>query len=246
MCDPGHIGRIAAEKLLHRLGLAGFKIVVAAHDVQADENHTLMHPHGVFHIRRMLGVNAGLAHQSQWLLPQRLPALKKHLPQLAQTLQGVMGAIVGPVAVGPLVVPRGVHQRFFKHGEMPQLGLKLFVGTRGRAGFEVAHMDGKGGSFAVDLCNQSAIWGIGHRRGAIRQITQGHKLKALRRQSLKPHECAHPKPHTQHRLEPSKAGMKRKTLAGADQTVQKTHGDVLGEIRGDQDMINCPSGLKNG
>ena len=100
--------------------------------------------------------------------------------------------------------------------------------------------------FAIDLRDQRTIWRIRHRRGAIRQITQGHKLKTLGRQSLKPHECAHPKPHTPQRLEPHKADMKSQTQAGADQTVQKTHGAVLGEIRGDQDMINCPSGLKNG
>ena len=71
--------------------------------------------------------------------PSVLPGIREEqLADLGQPLEGVVAAVVGAVAVGPLVVADGVDQRIGEPGELPGDVLEDVVGAEIAARLDVA------------------------------------------------------------------------------------------------------------
>jgi hypothetical protein len=100
------------------------------------ELHRPLPPRDVLHVRRVLGP------EPPWVLAQRPPRpVEEHLAEGVEPLGGRVAAVAGTMAVGPLIVARGVDQRIL---ELVEAGPDLLevggVAERG-AVLDVAEVD---------------------------------------------------------------------------------------------------------
>ena len=128
LVEPGQIGGEPAGELRSprralRCGLTPLKprvaTVVAADDVQRRDDGAAVGPHHVLG-EPPISPLAGLRSDRHRLAPERHAGPREeHAPQRCEPLGGLVAAGGGPVAVGPLVVARGVDDRVAEPPEEP-------------------------------------------------------------------------------------------------------------------------------
>ena len=105
------------------------------------------------------------------------------LPERVEALERVVGTVVGPVAVRPVVVARGQHERVRQAVELPADHGEVLVGAHGGTGLDVPDV-GHEGELVLrgELVDHPGE--RGHLRGAVGHVADHAEGEGLRRRPL--------------------------------------------------------------
>ena len=149
LLQPGDVCRVTGGVLRHPRGclrrrLAGVgrgtvpepgrHAVVRADDVEHGELGAGRLPAHILGIV-VLGLDPGL------LAEREAGVREEQLPDLGEPLERIVPAVVGAVAIGPLVVARGVDQRIGEGRKLDGDVLEIGVAAQRAAGLDIADMD---------------------------------------------------------------------------------------------------------